>query len=113
MSQFLRDNLCYFQEYEKIILYYDNGQHELNRILNTVLATQLNNYDIRRVFPNDYRLFQVADLVCTLELLRIKSENGKLSNSEEKIFHSVRELKKDLLKGIRKKEFKKESILFI
>lgn len=113
MSQFLRDNLCYFQEYEKIILYYDNGQHELNRILNTVLATQLNNYDIRRVFPNDYRLFQVADLVCTLELLRIKSENGKLSNSEEKIFHSVRELKKDFLKGIRKKEFKKESILFI
>ena len=105
MSQFLRDNLCYFQEYEKAILYYDNGQHELSRILNAVLATQLNNYDIRRVFPNDYRLFQVADLVCTLELLRIKVENGKLSNSEEKIFHNVRELKKDFLKGIRKKQF--------
>ena len=42
LSQFIRDNLFVFQEYEKVILYYDNGQHELNRILNTVLATQLN-----------------------------------------------------------------------
>lgn len=105
LSQFIRDNLSYFQEYEKVILYYDNGQHELNRILNTVLATQLNNYDIRRVLPSDYRLFQVADLICTLELLRIKTESGKLSNSEERIFHSIRDLKRDFLKGIRKKEF--------
>lgn len=104
-SQFIRDNLSVFQEYEKVIVYYDNGQHELNRILNTVLATQLNNYDIRRVIPSDYRLFQVADLICTLELLRIKTERGQLSNSEEKIFHSKRELKRDFLKGIQKKEF--------
>ena len=105
LSQFIRDNLSFFQEYEKVILYYDNGQHELNRILNTVLATQLNNYDVRRVIPSDYRLFQVADLICTLELLRIKTESRKLSNSEERIFHSKRELKRDFLKGISKKEF--------
>ena len=86
-------------------MYYDNGQHELNRILNTVFATQLTDYDIRRVIPNDYRLFQVADLICTLELLKIKAENGQLSNSEEKIFHNKRDLKSDFLKGIRKKEF--------
>ena len=105
LSQFIRDNLSVFQEHEKVIVYYDNGQHELNRILNTVLATQLNNYDIRRVISSDYRLFQVADLICTLELLRIKTERGQLSNSEEKIFHSKRELKRDFLKGIQKKEF--------
>ena len=95
LSQFIRDNLSFFQEYEKVILYYDNGQHELNRILNTVLATQLNNYDIRKVRPSDYRLFQVADLICNLELLKIKTESGQLSNSEERIFHSKRELKRD------------------
>ena len=105
LSQFIKDNLVYFQEYEKVILYYDNGQHELNRILNTVLATQLNNYDFRKVLPSEYRLFQVADLICTLELLRVKSERGKLSNSEERIFHSKRELKRDFLKGIEKKLF--------
>ena len=86
-------------------MYYDNGQHELNRILNTVLATQLADYDVRKVIPNEYRLFQVADLICTLELLKAKIEHGKLSNSEERIFHSKRDLKKDFLKGICKKEF--------
>ena len=105
LSQFIRENLSYFQGFEKVILYYDNGQHELNRILNTVLATQLAEYDVRKVIPNEYRLFQVADLICTLELLRVKVECGKLSNSEERIFHSVRDLKKDFLKGIHKKEF--------
>ena len=95
----------YFQGFEKVILYYDNGQHELNRILNTVLATQLADYDVRKVIPNEYRLFQVADLICTLELLKVKVECGKLSNSEERIFHSIRDLKKDFLKGIHKKEF--------
>ncbi len=33
ISQFIRDNLEYFQKFENVILYYDNGQHELNRIL--------------------------------------------------------------------------------
>ncbi len=105
LSQFIRENLSYFQGFEKVILYYDNGQHELNRILNTVLATQLADYDVRKVLPSDYRLFQVADLICTLELLKVKMETGQLSNSEERIFHSKRDLTKDFLKGIKKKEF--------
>lgn len=57
------------------------------------------------MLPSDYRLFQVADLICTLELLRAKTERGNLSNSEQKIFRSKRELKKDFLKGIKKKEW--------
>ena len=73
LSRFIRDNLYFFQEYEKVILYYDNGQHELSRIMNIVLAAELNNYDIRRVFPSDYRLFQVADLICTLEFGKNRS----------------------------------------
>ena len=105
ISLFINDNLTYFQKYEKVILYYDNGQHELNRILNTVLATQLTNFDMRKVVPSDYRLFQVADLICTLQLLEMKVEFGQLSKSEEKIFHSKKSLKKDFLKGIKKKKF--------
>lgn len=106
ISQFIRDNLEHFQEFENVILYYDNGQHELNRILNTVLATELATYDVRKVIPSEYRLFQVADLICTLELLKIKLAEGKqLTRSEELIFHSKRDLKKDFLRGISKKEF--------
>ena len=35
----------------------------------SVFATQLVDYDVRKVIPNEYRLFQVVDLICTLELL--------------------------------------------
>ena len=76
----------------------------MNRILNTVFATQLVDYDVRKVIPNEYRLLQAADLICTLELLRVKTEHQDLSNSEKKIFHSKRDLKTDCLKGIKKKE---------
>lgn len=105
ISGFIKENLPYFQSFEKVILYYDNGQHELNRILNTVLATELADYDVRRVQPNDYKLFQVADLICTLELLEQKMNDKQMSKSELLLFHSKRDLKKDFLKGIHKKEF--------
>ena len=106
LSRFIRDNLSYFQGFERIILYYDNGQHELNRILNTVLATELTDYEVRKVMPNDYKLFQVADLICTLELMEQKMKDRELTRSEQLLFHSKRDLKKDFLKGIHKKEFK-------
>ena len=105
LSKFIRENLSYFQDYEKVILYYDNGQHELNRILNTVLETELADYEMRKVMPNDYKLFQVADLICTLELMEQKMRDKDLSRSEQLLFHSKRDLKKDFLKGIHKKEF--------
>ncbi len=106
LSRFIRENLSFFQKYDKVILYYDNGQHELNRILNMVLATQLTEYDVRKVIPSEYRLFQVADLICTLELLKLKVKSGQMSSSEQKIFHTKRDLKKDFLKGIVKKGFR-------
>ena len=105
IATFIRSNFEFFKNYDKVILYYDNGQHELNRILNTVLATEIMNYEVRKVLPKDYRLFQAADLVCTLELLKKKMETGELTKSETLIFHSKKDLKKDFLKRIQQKEF--------
>lgn len=105
ISSFIRENLFFFQKYDKVILYYDNGQHELSRILNTVFATELSTYDVRRVLPCDYKLFQTADLICTLELLKQKISVGELSHSEKLIFHSARDLKKDFLKGLNRKYY--------
>lgn len=106
LSLFIRSNLDFFHSFENVILYYDNGQHELNRILNTVFATELNHFDTRKVLPSDYKLFQVADLICTLQLLSRKVSNGSLSKSEQLIFHSKKDLRKDFLKGIETIEFK-------
>ncbi len=104
ISHFISGHLSYFQRFEKVVLYYDNGQHELSRILNTIFTTHLTQCDIRHVQPSDYRLFQVADMLCTLELLHLKTQHNNLSRSEQQILHTKHALKKDFLKQIQKKK---------
>lgn len=54
------------------------------------------------VRPSDYRLFQAADMICTLELLVAKAEDGSLSKSEREFFGGMRDLKKNYLKPLAK-----------
>lgn len=107
ISLFFRENLGFFLSFDNVILYYDNGQHELTQILNNVLATELLNFDIRKVLPKDYKLFQAADLICTLSLLEKKLKEGTLSKSEMLIFHNERDLKRQFLIPLEKKRFVK------
>lgn len=81
-------------------IYYDNGQVELNKILSTVFNTLLDNVEFKKVKPADYRLFQVADLACTLKLIELKLDNHILSKSELTYFESERVLKKNYLKPL-------------
>ena len=105
LSSFIRDNLTFFQKFNDVVLYYDNGQTELNRILNFALSTELSTYSYRKVLPINYKLFQAADLICTLKLLDLKCEHGELSRSEQLMFHSKRELRKQFIKPLQKKKF--------
>lgn len=105
ISNFLKDNLDYFIRFDKVVLYYDNGQVELTKILVSVFNSLLNNIEIRNVKPVDYKLFQVADLICTLKLLNLKRCDANLSNSEKQFFGSQRELYKNYIKPILKKSF--------
>ena len=94
-----------FKDY-KIIVYYDNGQHHITRILNNSLAITGLNYDFKKeVHPFDYRLFQVADFITTVRLLELKANFKELSKSELKFIDS-RHLKKNYIKMINKKEIK-------
>ncbi|MGN0474482.1 MAG: DUF3800 domain-containing protein [Acutalibacteraceae bacterium] len=107
LSAFLRDNIEYFISFDKVILYYDNGQTELTKILVSVFNSILFEVDVRKVLPMNYKLFQTADLICTLKLLSLKSTDSLLSNSEHQFFGSARDLKKNYIKPILKKEFNK------
>lgn len=105
LSLFINENLSFFLCFDKVVLYYDNGQTELTKILVAVFNTLLSNVDVRKVLPKDYKLFQVADLICTLKLLNIKREQNLLSHSEINFFNSSRDLNKNYIKPILKKEF--------
>ena len=104
-SLFLRNHLDFFLKYDKVIVYYDNGQRQITRMLNAVLATELSNYEMRKVHPVNYSLFQAADLLCTVSLLQQRYKQNNLTRSDLVIFHSRKDLYKDFLKRISMKEF--------
>ena len=56
--------------------------------------------------PHDYKLFQVADFICTMELIKLKLENNIFSKSEMSFFGCQRDLKQNYLKVLKKKEWK-------
>lgn len=58
---------------------------------------------VNSVKPENYRLFQAADLLCSIELAAAKMEQGGLSASESRFFGSARDFKRDILKQIRLK----------
>ena len=96
----------YFDQFDKVIVYYDNGQAELSAILNAVLSVLFHDVEFRKAEPQKYRLLQVADFVCSLELLKIKRDEKRLSKSEEKFFYKPQELKKTFLKSLEEKRLK-------
>lgn len=110
IGAFVRDNLAWFQGYKQIIVYYDNGQKEISRLINIVLNTML-EAEVKEAHPEDYCLLQAADLICTLELARAKTSerNYTLSNSELTFFTSERLLKRNYLKPLLKKQFGSQS----
>ena len=107
INDMLSENREYFNSFDKVIVYYDNGQRELTSILNAVFSIQRSNVEFRKAEPQKYRLLQAADFICSIELLRIKREENRLSNSERQFFYKPNELKKTFIKGIEKKRISK------
>ena len=106
ISLFLKSKYQEISSYDKVILYYDNGQNEINNILNTVLATELSIHEVRLAYQKDYRLSQVADMICTLRLLENRANSNLLTRSELLVFGSRKTLIKDFIKPIKKYEWK-------
>ena len=72
IGQFINDNKAYFDTFDKIVIYYDNGQETLATILDTLFAT---NPKVERKIEFDHtkkRLFQVSDMLTVIDKLDYK-----------------------------------------
>ena len=103
ISNVIEKHKAFFDSFDKIIVYYDNGQIELGAILNTVFSIHFSNVEFRKAEPQKYRLLQVADFICSMELLRIKKNENRLSKSEQQFFYKPQELEKTFFKAVAKK----------
>ncbi|MCM1246790.1 MAG: DUF3800 domain-containing protein [Roseburia sp.] len=104
INRTLSEHSAFFSDFDKIIVYYDNGQVELSTILNAVFSIQFPNVEFKKAKPQKYRLLQAADFIYSMELLKIKRAEKRLSKSEQRLFYKPQELKKTFLKSIEKKK---------
>ena len=110
LGALIRSNTAYFSSWDRVAIYYDNGQKELTNLVNSVFNAHLTNVEVRKVLLSDYSLFQAADLCCTLALLRHKIATVGLSNSERDFFSTPKDsaeraLKKGYFKTMDRKRF--------
>ncbi len=106
LSSIIKNHLDYFQSFDVIKVYYDNGQAQVRRLLTSVFGVLLENVKFKTVSPSDYRLFQVADLVCTLKLVSIKFECKISSKAEKGFFGSPKDFKENYSKSLKPKKMK-------
>lgn len=103
---FLADNLSFFQSFERVKIYYDDGQKTISKALHAAFEYELSKEAIlyKGGNPCEYRLSQVADYLCTLELTALKFESHETTATDEKFFgKSTAVFKRDYLKKVRKK----------
>jgi hypothetical protein len=105
LSAFLNGHSEFFAKHDRVLVYYDYGQMELTNILVTAFNAILNNVHFKKVTPSQYKLFQVADMLCSLELLSLKEKDKLLSKSELAFFKSAKDLRKSYLKAVQRKRF--------
>ncbi len=103
---FLSNNLDYFQSFDKVKIYYDDGQQTITNALHAAFEYELSKQALmyRNASPKEYRLSQVADYLCTLELTALKFDACEITSTDEVFFGlSATTFKRDYLKKVRKK----------
>lgn len=107
LKRFLSDHLEFFQSFDVVKVYYDNGQIPIAKMLVVVFKFILSNVHFKKVIPSNYQLFQLSDMLCTLKLIELKMEKKALSKSELAFFdYSDRIIKKEYLKHVSNKTIK-------
>lgn len=103
INQFVNDNKNYLDSFDKIVIYYDNGQETLSTILDTIFSS---NPKIERRINFDHtqkRLFQVSDMLTVIDKIEYKRKNSIPLTKAESFFFTGKDLRhiNNLLKNKR------------
>ena len=82
----------YMNKFEKIVIYYDNGQETLGAIIDTLLINK-NNIEHRINFNHkEKRLFQVSDMLTFVDKIVYKHNNNMKMTKAETYFFNVKDI---------------------
>ncbi|MDF7665132.1 DUF3800 domain-containing protein [Bifidobacterium sp. ESL0745] len=108
ITDFVVENQQLFRGFDSTVIYYDDGQKQLAKIISQ-LDSLIPNVDHRHVAAanyQQYRLAQVADLACCLQLSKLHYETNTPTNSELLVFGKWREFKKNYYKTFARKQLR-------
>lgn len=105
IAMLLYDELPYFQSFNKVKIYYDNGQSIVAQSLHKAIDYALSKESVlyRQTRSADYRLSQVADLLCALELTAQKYRNCEATAADNKFFGTASDFKNNYMRIIKRK----------
>lgn len=92
INNFVNENKEYISSFEKVVIYYDNGQETLATILDTIFAM---NENVERRIKFDHtekRLFQVSDMLTVIDKLDYKYKYNMPFTKAEKYFFTNKEI---------------------
>ena len=105
LASYIFEKLSYFQSFDVIAVYYDNGQGAVSAALHDALDFVLakNVADYRHADPNARRLLQVADYVCTSQRIAEDFDAERQSKTHERFFDNRRKFIQSFKKQLDKK----------
>lgn len=97
IESFINDKLSYFQQFDRIVIYYDGGQKPLNRILeSTFLKMRYANQKVQ-FNHKEKKLFQVADMLTYVDKIIYKYKHKIKFTATESAFFSQKLVKYTIL----------------
>lgn len=104
IDKMIKEHKNYFNKFDKIVMYYDNGQETLGIILDNIFS-KLSGFEHRVNFDHkEKRLFQVSDMLTYIDKYDYKYKNKKYFSKGDKYFFNDTEIRK-ILKALAKKRF--------
>ncbi len=104
INKMIKEHEMYFNRFDKIVMYYDNGQETLGTILDSIFL-RFEGFEHRVNFDHkEKRLFQVSDMLTFIDKYDYKYKNKMPFTRGEKYFFSVYEIRR-ILRELNKKRF--------
>ena len=100
----LKEHLSFFQRFDWVKIYYDDGQRIVTDAVHRSFERMLSNDAIvyKDAIPNRFRLLQLADFVCGIEVLAEKYNHHQQTSSDVMFFGQKNAFQKNYLKKVRK-----------
>ena len=104
INNMVKEHEKYFNKFDSIVIYYDNGQEVLGTILDAIFS-RYKGFEHRIEFDHkEKRLFQVSDMLTYIDKYDYKYKNKMSFTKSEKYFFNLNEIRK-ILKELNKKRF--------